>query len=191
MDFPYQIVSIHDFFDEKDGEAIYQNIVQNFDSINSDIKDFLLHKAFEFAMRKQAITYLVMSGNCLVGYFTLALKTLEIPAGILSKSATKKIERMCVLNISDNSYRPPAYLIAQLGKNFCKDISIKIDGSVLLQIANDTIRNIQSLIGGVISFLECENNEKLIAFYNKNGFVELGSRTSSNCKELIQLYKMI
>lgn len=191
MDFPYQIVSIQDFLSLSDGEAIYQNIVKNFDSINADIKNFLLHRAFEFARRKQAVTYLVMSENILVGYFTLALKTLEIPSRILSKSTAKKIERMCALDVSHDSYMPPAYLIAQLGKNFDKNISVSINGSVLLQIAIETVRNIQSLIGGVISFLECENNEKLLSFYNQNGFVELGLRTSSSSKELIQLYKMI
>ena len=98
---------------------------------------------------------------------------------------------MCSLDVSDNSYRPPAYLIAQLGKNFDKNIPLSIDGSRLLNIANEVIGRIQDLIGGVISFLECEANEKLLSFYKRNGFTELGSRTSSNSKELIQLYKMI
>ena len=151
MEFPYQTVSIQDLLSVSDGEAIYQNIVKVFDLINLDIKDFLLHKAFEFVKRKQAITYLVMSGNILVGYFTLTLKTLEIPARILSKSVAKKIERMCARDVLHDSYIPPAYLIAQLGKNFDKDIPVPIDGSVLLQIAIETVRNIQSLIGDVIS----------------------------------------
>ncbi len=60
-----------------------------------------------------------------------------------------------------------------------------------MQIAMETVLDIQYMAGGVITFLECENRQKLLDFYHSNGFKEISVRNTKEDKNLIQLYKMI
>ncbi len=43
-------------------------------------------------------------------------------------------------------------------------------------MAIDKVKEAQSIIGGRFVYLECEDNEKLIKFYEENGFVSFGKR---------------
>ena len=72
-------------------------------------------------------------------------------------------------------YHIAAPLIGQLGKNYkYKEL---ITGDELLTMAVDMLRHVQSLVGGKFIYLECENNEKLIGFYIRNGFKVFGERS--------------
>ena len=79
-----KIINIYDILNI--GESYFRNVVECFSSINSDIQDFLLNRAVEFAKLKQAVTYLVMNDEKLAGYFTLAVKTFEIKSTYISKT---------------------------------------------------------------------------------------------------------
>ena len=89
----------------------------------------------------------------------------------------------------------PAYLIGQLGKNYDKNNDILIKGDELLEMAQRKISVIQNSVGGKITYLECEDVEKVKNFYKRNGFVECGKRmldgdeTDIKGNYLIQLYK--
>ena len=70
-----------------------------------------------------------------------------------------------------------AYLIAQLGKNFQYENDKRITGKQLLNLAIDKIREIQYMAGGKVMFLEAENKEKLLNFYEReNGFKQFNKR---------------
>jgi len=43
-------------------------------------------------------------------------------------------------------------------------------------MACDKVREAQSIIGGKIVYLECEDKPKLVDFYNRNGFFEFDKR---------------
>ena len=107
----------------------------------------------------------------------------------------KKIERVSKFDEESHSYTLAAYLIAQLGKNFSENVDILIDGSDLLNLAVEKIKEAQNIVGGLAVFLEAEDNEKLLEFYkSKNGFVEFGSRMSESSSEphkLIQMIKLL
>lgn len=72
----------------------------------------------------------------------------------------------------------------------------KISGEQLLQAAIDTIKELQYMAGGMVVFLEAENEEKLMQFYEeKNGFkrfdtkdVKVGTEAEH---ELVQLLKVL
>ena len=89
-----------------------------------------------------------------------------------------------------------AYLIAQLGKN-CKDgANEKISGDQLLGLAIEKIKELQYMAGGMVVFLEAENEEKLIHFYeNKNGFKRFDTKEvkagTEDAHTLIQLLKVM
>lgn len=90
----------------------------------------------------------------------------------------------------------PAYLIAQLGRNFDDRAEGKITGQELLNIAMDTIKKVQYEVGGVVVFLETADNEKLKTFYDRdNGFKAFETRKSRaeehESQTLVQMLKVI
>ena len=88
-----------------------------------------------------------------------------------------------------------AYLIAQLGKNYSLPKEKRIPGNILLGFALETIPSLKYSVGGVMEFLECEDNEFLLSFYTQNHFKPFDTRiTASQNNEphtLQQLLKFI
>ena len=88
-----------------------------------------------------------------------------------------------------------AYLIAQLGKNYSENDGKMIAGAELLELAWDKIKATQYVFGGMVTFLEAENEEKLLSFYRKNCFSQFDTRqTMSGTKEpheLVQLLRLL
>lgn len=163
------------------------------DSLNEDIEIFLKKNAIQFARKKKSITYLVLDRNTywLLGYFTLAHKTIEIPESVLSKTKKKRIERYARFNETLNAYPVSAFLIAQFGKNYALDEGERISGNDLMHLADKELYEIQHRIGGGVKYLDCLNNSKLIDFYqNKQQFQLFDERISEkDGKRYLQLVK--
>ena len=179
------------------GEDELKEILSDFScNKNLDVEKFLKEQAIEFTRKNQSVTYLVFNNLSLVGYFTLTIKTITIDARRFSKTFEKKIARVGKFDNENATYTLPAYLIAQLGKNFNLNSNELIDGKQLLQAAIKTIKQIQYMIGGMVVFLEAEDNDKLMCFYKEqNGFKEFDTRNilisdGKDCK-LIQLLKVV
>lgn len=163
---------------------------------NLDVERFLKQQSIEFTKKNQSVTYLVFENEnaILVGYFTITIKPISINANNFSNTMKRKIARVSELNEIDGTYTLSAYLIAQLGKNFSDNASEKITGKQLLQAAIDTIKELQYMAGGMVVFLEAENNDKLIKFYEEdNQFKKFSTRNgnSNDGQELIQLLKVL
>ncbi len=61
-----------------------------------------------------------------------------------------------------------------------------------MTITLEFVRSVQSQIGGLVTFLECEPIEKLVEFYKSQGFRLLSQKSiSKNEKELLQMYRLI
>jgi hypothetical protein len=182
----YFIVNIRAYLDKDEpayiGEESLYDLLSDFSCIqNPDVEYFLLHNAIEFTKKDQSITYLVFTAEdaSLVGYFSLAVKPISVRAANISKTMAKKLSRVSRLNEETQSYTTAAYLIAQLGKNYSLPKAKQIPGSILLNFALDTISALQYSVGGVIEFLECEDNEFLLNFYTKNHFKPFDIRTTT------------
>lgn len=164
---------------------------------NPDVEHFLLYNAIEFTKKEQSVTYLIFNANdaSLAGYYAITVKPISVSAANVSKTMAKKLSRVSILDEENQSYTTAAYLIAQLGKNYSIPKEKQISGSVLLGFAMETISILQYSVGGVIEFLECEDNDFLLNFYTQNHFKAFGTRTtlSSNNKPHIlhQLLKFI
>lgn len=159
-------------------------------SKNSEIELFLKNNAIEFYKKSQAITYTILdSKNELMGYFSLSLKPISIKSDILSNSELKKILRIAELETENNTVNPAAYLIAQLGKSDKSNINI----NVIFDFIHYYIYEAKKLCGGVIEFLESENNDKLINMYQDIGFKTFNIRKSKSGEErkLVQMYRLI
>lgn len=174
------------------GEEIFCLLKNSFSSKNPDVEHFLKNSAVQSMKLHQSSTYLVMSPDFdLVGYFTLALKVLRVDASLLSNKESSKLQRFSLPDRVNNSFIVPAILIAQFSKNRKSGFST-IDGKELMSITLDYVRSIQSQVGGLITFLECEPIEKLVEFYNSQGFRMLRQKIISKAdKELLQMYRLI
>lgn len=165
---------------------------------NPDVEYFLLHNAIEFTKKDQSVTYLVFNAEdaVIVGYFALAVKPISVNAANISKTMAKKLARVSILDENTSSYTTAAYLIAQLGMNYSLPQEKRIDGSVLLDFALETISEMKYSIGGVMEFLECEDNQFLMDFYTRNKFKLFDVRTTvpahgEDPHQLNQLLKFI
>lgn len=162
-------------------------------SLNKDIEVFLKNNAIQFAKEKKSITYLVfnMKDGVLLGYFTLAHKTIEVPQSRLSKTKRRVIERYAQLNEALNVYPVSAFLIAQFGKNYALDEKQRISGDLLMKLVDKELYDVQHRIGGGLKYLDCEDDIKLIDFYHsKQNFNLFGERISpKDGKRYLQLMK--
>ena len=164
---------------------------------NPDVERFLKKSSIEFTKKNQSVTYLVFStnGGELLGYFTIALKPLTVRGETVSNTIKKKIQRVSELDEQLKTYTMSAFLIAQLGKNFTNGAEKKITGTELLELAWTVIEEMQYIGGGMVTFLEANNEAKLLEFYTGNGFKKFDVRqtTSGNKEphELIQLLRLL
>jgi len=131
----------------------------------------------------------------LVGYFTIALKPLTIRGETVSNTVKKKLMRVSELDEQSQTYTMSAYLIAQLGKNYTNGADKRITGGELLEAAWNKIEDIQYRAGGVVTFLEANNDYKLLDFYKENRFQKFDTRQTlagnAETHELVQLLRLL
>lgn len=192
----YFTVNIRAYLDKDEptyiGEESLYDLLSDFSCPkNPDVEYFLLHNAIEFTKKDQSITYLVFDAEdaSLVGYFSLTIKPISVRASNISKTMAKKLSRVSILDEETQSYTTAAYLIAQLGKNYSLPKEKRIPGNILLGFALETISSLKYSVGGVMEFLECEDNEFLLSFYTQNHFKPFDTRITASQKNLTSLYK--
>lgn len=186
--------------DDKDlGEDELRQILSEFFcDKNPDVERFLREQSIEFTKKNQSVTYLVFSNDdaSLVGYFTLTVKPITVNAENFSNTMKRKLARVSELDEENGTYTLSAYLIAQLGKNYKDGLNEKITGEQLLQAAIETIKELQYIVGGMVIFLEAEDKEKLMRFYeDENGFKRFDTKEvkagTENAHVLVQLLKIL
>lgn len=188
----YRVFNILDMA-EAIGETNLKELLSDFCCPkNEEIQHFVRDSAYEFARKKLSVTYLVVNeDNYIAAIFTLAHKAVEIGDVNLSNSKRKKIGRYAVLDSESGCYTVSAFLIAQFGKNYALDAEKRLSGNELMDLAFEVLERVQREIGGGVVFLECEDNPKLLDFYQneKNGFVPFNERYSvSDHTKYIQLF---
>ena len=198
----YSVVNIKAYLDKDEqtyiGEDELYNLLSDFSCPkNLDVEYFLLNNAIEFTKKDQSITYLVFDSEdaSLAGYFSITIKPISIRASCVNKTMAKKLSRVSTLDNDTQTYITAAYLIAQLGKNYSLSKDKQISGELLLDFALKTIKDIQYSLGGIVEFLECEDNEFLLNFYTSKKFKPFDTRIASSKNSephiLHQLLKLI
>ncbi len=124
------------------------------------MQEFLQEKAIRFDSTHNSRTYLIFDEERLylgiIGYFTLSFKEIIFEDCNISKSKIKKLD-----GISKNAERIRAFLIGQLGKNSSIDKN-PLNLKEILSEVFSVLQQAQILVGGRVSLLECEDNQKLI-----------------------------
>ena len=197
----YRIINIRRYIGNENpelGEDELLQILSEFSCpMNPDVERFLKHSSIEFTKKNQSVTYLVFSvaDGKLLGYFTLALKPLTVRGKTVSNTVKRKLLRVSELDKKSDTYTMSAYLIAQLGKNYSENDGKMITGAELLELAWDKIKATQYMFGGMVTFLEAENEEKLLFFYRNNRFSQFDTRQTisdtDEAHELVQLLRLL
>ena len=129
---------------------------------------------------------------CLVG---LSLGGILAMQYSMSNTVKRKLQRISKLDEATGTYTAAAFLIAQLGKNYTNQMNERISGEELLDMAWTVVKELQYAAGGMVSFLEADKKEKLLEFYNKNGFrefdVKMVEDSEGNEHELVQLLRLM
>ena len=195
-------INIRDYLvlgnDNEAGEPMLNRVLSGFSCPkNPDVERFLKKSAVEFAKKDQSVTYLVFSVESkeLLGYFALAIKPLTVRGETVSNTTKRKLLRVSELDEKSDTYTMSAYLIAQLGKNYAGGRNKKITGKELVELAWTVIEDAQYMLGGMVTFLEAENEEKLLSFYRNNRFSQFDTRQTTSGKdephELVQLLRLL
>ena len=197
----YSVINIRKYLESDNPKLGEDDLVQILSEFscerNSDVEKFLKNSAIEFTKKNQSVTYLVFSTEDgeLLGYFTIALKPLTVRGETVSNTVKRKLLRISELDEETQTYTMSAYLIAQLGKNFANGADKRITGEELLEAAWNKIEEIQYRAGGVVTFLEANNVDKLLDFYKDNRFQKFDTRqtVSNNAEphELVQLLRLL
>jgi len=198
----FMFVNIREYLAEGDndkvGEPELLRMISDFSCPkNPDVEHFLKSSSMDFTRKNQSVTYLVldMDDGALVGYFTIALKPLTVRDETVSNTVKRKIKRISEFDEQTKTYTMSAYLIAQIGKNYTNDACKRITGPELLELAWSVIENMQYMGGGMVVFLEANNEEKLLSFYQDNKFRQFDTRLTAsdpeNQHELIQLLRLL
>ena len=196
----FLILNIREYLRQgQSGEDLLQQVFSTFScDKNLDVERFLLEQSINFTKKNQSVTYVVLTPEegQIIGYFTITIKPITVNGDSFSNTVKKKIARVSEQDEESGNYSLSAYLIAQLGKNYKDGANEKISGDQLLGLAIEKIKELQYMAGGMVVFLEAENEEKLIHFYeNKNGYKRFDTKEvkagTEDAHTLIQLLKVM
>ena len=185
------VVNLYDLVDAMGGAAAEKILAAFSCPKNPEVEGFLRMQAIDFARRKLAVTYLLINeAGRVSAFFTLTHKALQIDSTVLSARLQKKIARYAVLDRVSGGFVLSAFLIAQFGRDFTER---GITGAELMTACLNILRHIQRTIGGGIVYLECEDEEKLLQFYERDdiGFRHFGQRQSEEGVLYHQLLKTL
>ena len=199
----FTVINIREYLknagdEEQLGEDVLRQILSEFScGKNQDVEYFLKTQAINFTNKNQSVTYLVFASEDaqLLGYFTLTIKPITVSDEPFSNTARKKLSRVSILNEKEHTYSLAAYLIAQLGKNYSEGANERITGAELLALAMGQIELLQYQAGGMVVFLEANDDEKLLSFYKNNRFQPFDRRLTDKKDrepyELVQLLRLL
>lgn len=192
----YQTVHLLEIL-QNDGEEVLQKNLENFSCPkNADVENFIRKNSISFAKQYLSAVWIVFAKNenkkSVVGYFALINKHFQVDLNNLNKTLAKRVQKFSTFEEELNRYTVSAPLIGQLGKNFSNDCNKLITGDELLKIACEKVKEGQRILGGRFVYLECEDNQNLINFYERNGFYNFGRRKlKGEEKYLLQFLKYL
>ena len=197
----FTVLNIREYLvneNSKLGEEKLRQLLSEFSCpLNVDVQHFLRQQAIEFSKKHQAVTYLVLSVEDaeLLGYFSITIKPLVVRAEPFSNTVRRKLARFSEMDRREQTYNIAAYLIAQLGKNYSDRAKGRLTGHELLEAAIRQLQILQYQVGGMVAFVEADDNEKLLSFYENYGFKRFDTRQTTSSEdephELVQLLRLL
>lgn len=134
------------------------------------MESFYRDKAVLFDKVHLSRTYLIVDIESkpvnILAYFTLTFKEIDIDnsKGTISKEFIKKLD-----GLNKNATEVRSFLIGQIGKNYSIENN-PVDLSIIMEYIYCVLKEVNARIGGRVILLECQNLQKLITHYEKQGF---------------------
>ncbi len=145
-----------------------------FDCGNSDLNDFLLSDAKNYAKRLLSVTYLIENGNEIIAFFSVSNDRISIRES--DKAVWRKIKKEFPYSKHRSDY--PAVKIGRLGVNLTHQTSHI--GTYILDFVKKTfITNNRT----GCAFITVDSLPSAIPFYQKNGFKFLKTSANSQSTE--------
>ena len=145
-----------------------------FDCGNSDLNDFLLSDAKNYAKRLLSVTYLIENENEIIAFFSVSNDRISIRES--DKAVWRKIKKEFPYSKHRSDY--PAVKIGRLGVNLTHQTSHI--GTYILDFVKKTfITNNRT----GCAFITVDALPSAIPFYQKNGFKFLKASTNSQSTE--------
>ena len=158
---------------------------------NPDIESFVRNKAIEFSKQGLAKTQLIFSRKPngtprLAGIIALSTKIVKVREKTdVSRTYFKRLRKYGNLT-DDGLLEISSPLIAQFAKNDAIAENDEVDGASMLEIAVDSIRTVQDIVGGRTAYLECADEPSLVAFYETNGFSRIATRAPNGLVRMMR-----
>ncbi|RBP58098.1 hypothetical protein DES36_12533 [Alkalibaculum bacchi] len=119
----------------------------------------------------------------MVGFFSLALKTIRIPIiDTMSKNLKQKLGKL-----ADDDNNIVVYLIGQLGRSTEYDKTV-INGKKMLQDCYDLIGSARDIVGGRLILIECKRIDKVCQFYEDEGYIDI-TENGYDLKQYVRFIK--
>ena len=148
---------------------------------DSSVDDFLGDKAVMMEKRQECRTYLALDRETkgMLGFFTLAMRCLEIPDECgLSNTMMRKLNRS-EENVSQ------AYLLGQLSRSE----GVKGFGKVLVDEALARVREANAIIGCRLVRLDC--TDELVPYYEGIGFHPVKKNRAGTLNQMVMLLRRL
>lgn len=165
---------------------------------DEDVQHFLHVRAIEFEKLSKSRTYLVLDQDelktagitdiTIYGYIAIALKVLAVST-FTSNRVRKELDGLSGKIHGSPIDTFPCYLIGQLGRNSNIPHEV-LSGKELLEFSNSIIADAVDAVGGRYMMIECKPSEKLISFYQSNGYHEI-SRIEDGGTLMVQMIRKI
>lgn len=159
---------------------------------DEDVQNFLRKDAIDYEISNKSRTYICHdTKGTVVGYFTLAVHSIEASPQLIAKFS----EKLKLSALKSFKYmRPfiPAYLLSLVGK----DDNASVSGFLThaMQIIKKAIAAAQDVVGGQIIYLDCQRN--LMSLYEKQGFTYFrdnpdNKNNSNRNDDLFQMWQIL
>jgi len=183
------VMSLQDLLSQfPDRDALHIQLKLFKCTLSHDVETFLHCHALRFKEAHKSRTYLVVPDSVrtsesptlnVLGYFTLALK--HVPLGDdISNTRRKAMHGLFM----PQGNVVVGYLLGQLGKHDNCKVAL---GSLLVDTAIGILQDqAQRAVGGRFVLVECAPHEKLLQFYEQNGFTVLQHDEEEQMIQLIR-----
>lgn len=124
------------------------------------------------------------------------LRTIAFVAFLKDKAiefAKKKLSITYLVTESEAGELLGYFMLAQFGMNFNVEIERRVSGAEPMDCVDEVLKRIEHQIGGAVVYLDCEDKENLIEFYeNIAGYKQISERISKRDQvKYLQFYKFI
>ncbi|MCU6430257.1 GNAT family acetyltransferase [Lacticaseibacillus paracasei] len=159
-----------------------------FKSINKDVEHFIHETCIQFekiGLSRTTLVYVSFKGRqALAGYFAISSKSISISKKNWNKMSNNLHRKLMPMGYKDEKedYLVSSILLGQLGLNFqYHDQKSKIlTGDELLSLAYGEVVRARDVVGGVVVYVEVDNEPRLRDFYTRNGFSQVLLKMASD-----------